>query len=237
MSLFKDIVRKSKSIVKDWLRQDVYYQPQTIRQVTFVGGRPDSGYGGWGICAEDLTSQSIVYSVGVGDDISFDLDLIQRYGVKIYAFDPTPESHEWLKKQHVPKQFVLFPYGIADYDGTAKFFPHINKDWVAHSMVRHAHAAKESIDVPVFRLDTMMKKLGHARIDLLKMDIEGGEYAVLDGLAVSGIGVNQLLVEFHHRFDQLSPAMTKRTIKGLNAMGLEIFHISERGEEYSFIRN
>jgi hypothetical protein len=34
----------------------------------------------------------------------------------------------------------------------------------------------------------------------MKMDIEGAEYEVLDGLLSSPIKPTQLLVEFHHRF-------------------------------------
>ena len=44
----------------------------------------------------------------------------------------------------------------------------------------------------------MMRDLGHDHLDVLKMDIEGAEYAVLDDMLQSDILPDQLLVEFHH---------------------------------------
>ena len=43
-----------------------------------------------------------------------------------------------------------------------------------------------------------MKQNGHDRIDLLKIDIEGAEYDVLDHLLSHKLRVKQVLVEFHH---------------------------------------
>ena len=42
-----------------------------------------------------------------------------------------------------------------------------------------------------------MKELGHDRLDLLKLDIEGAEYAVLDGLVEAGITPTVLCVDVH----------------------------------------
>src|SRR5262245_47478917 len=49
-------------------------------------------YGGWTIPDRVLGADSICYCVGVGEDISFDLDLVRRYGSTVYAFDPTPRA-------------------------------------------------------------------------------------------------------------------------------------------------
>jgi len=34
---------------------------------------------------------AVVYSLGIGEDISFDLALIEKYGARVHAFDPTPK--------------------------------------------------------------------------------------------------------------------------------------------------
>jgi Methyltransferase FkbM domain len=49
--------------------------------------------------------------------------------------------------------------------------------------------------LPVKRLATIMKELGHTRLDVLKMDIEGDEYDVLRDIA--DIPIRQILVEMH----------------------------------------
>lgn len=79
-----------------------------------------------------------------------------------------------------------------------------------------------------------MQSLGHDRIDLLKMDIEGAEYSVLRDFLSSGVRVGQLLVEFHHRWPEVGIEKTKKAIRELNQAGYRIFNVSPTGEEYSF---
>jgi hypothetical protein len=54
--------------------------------------RLGSDYGGWDVVLDGITKDSVVYSFGIGDDASFDLELIDRYNLVIHAFDPTPKS-------------------------------------------------------------------------------------------------------------------------------------------------
>ena len=53
---------------------------------------------------------------------------------------------------------------------------------VSGTVVPAAVADQETVAVPVSRLSTIMSELGHERLDVLKMDIEGAEYAVLDDM-------------------------------------------------------
>jgi len=87
------------------------------------------------------------------------------------------------------------------------------------------------------RLKTVMDNLGHRKIDILKMDIEGAEYKVIDDFLSSGIDVRQLLVEFHHgKFNGISNADTKRAIQKLYNRNYRIFYLSARQREFSFIK-
>jgi hypothetical protein len=93
-----------------------------------------------------------------------------------------------------------------------------------------------AIEVPVSRLPTILGSLGHEKIHLLKMDIEGAEYEVLANMLASGIQVDQLLIEFHHRWPEVGVEKTRRVLHDLKLSGYRIFHISPSGEEYSFRR-
>ena len=65
----------------------------------------------------------------------------------------------------------------------------------------------QAITVPVKTLGTTMRELGHDHIDLLKMDIEGAEYAVLDAMLASPLRPGQLLVDHGTEwFGQIHPA-------------------------------
>ncbi len=212
-------------------------------------GRPDvrlnhvrvgSDYGGWAIVPDGLGPGSIVYSFGIGEDASFDTGLIERFGCAVHAFDPTPKSIAWVHAQRragtLTDRFVLHEFGLSDRDGTLTFFAPANPGHVSHSAVQHQWASDQSIVVPVKRLSTIMRELGHDRVDLLKMDIEGSEYGVVEDLVASGAPVRQLLIEFHHRFPEIGPGKTEAALARLRTAGYDLFCIAPSDEEYSFIR-
>ena len=239
-SAVADFARRGRCMARAAVGRDVYRRPQLQATKELHGGRPVTGYGAWTICPERITSKSIVYSIGVGDDISFELSLIRAFSLPVvFAFDPTPTSISWLSRQSVPDEFRLLQYAISDYDGTARFFPHDNPAYVAHSLIPREGTTAQAVEVQVRTLPTVMAELGHRHIDLLKMDIEGAEYPVIDNLISQRVEIDQLLVEFHHldRFTPgMSPARTKDAIQKLNSANFKIFHITPSGQEYSFIR-
>ena len=85
------------------------------------------------------------------------------------------------------------------------------------------------------RLPTIMRDLGHDRIDLVKMDIEGAEFSVLDDLVDNNVLASQLLVEFHHRFEGIGIGKSREAIRKLKSHGYRVFHVSPSGEEVSFV--
>lgn len=187
----------------------------------------------WTVCPRSLSNQSVVYSFGVGVDISFDLALIGRYNLNVFAFDPTPGSIAWLQEQSLPDKFHFFGYGLSDHNGTMAFFPPVNNHHISHSIVPTKQS--KSFDVPVKCFAQIINELGHSTIDILKMDIEGSEYQVIADILASGIHIQQILIEFHHRFAGIGLSQTKTAIDYLYQHGYQIFHISPNGEEYSFL--
>ncbi len=214
------------------LRGDDFLQNVQIeRQILCLGNKGAQ----WCLCPEGLSGETIVYSFGVGEDISFDLELIRQFGVRVHAFDPTPRSIQWVREQAIPPEFVFHEYGVADFDGTCQFTPPENSAHVSYSLIRKTDS-RHAVQAPVHRLTTIMKELGHDHIDVLKMDIEGAEYGVIGDLLASDIRLQQLLVEFHHRWREVGVDRTKHAIQELNERGYRIFNASPGGEEYSFLR-
>jgi FkbM family methyltransferase len=235
-----NLARRGRCLARALVGGDVYYRSQMRVPTQMHGGRPVTGYGAWTLCPQAISAKSIIYSVGVGDDISFELSLIRSFGLPaLFAFDPTPSSIKWLSRQSVPKEFRLLPYAIADYEGAAKFFPHENPDFVAHSLIPRPQTAAQAVKVQVRTLYSVMRELGHDHIDLLKMDIEGAEYDVIENLTREKIDVRQLLVEFHHHdrhTEGMSAERTRQAVRKLNLAGFRIFHMTARGEEFSFLK-
>lgn len=197
------------------------------------------GSGEWTICPAPISTSSVVYSFGVGTDVSWDLAMIQHHGVTVHAFDPTPGSVQWVKARTWPAQFQFHPIGIASYDGTMEFFPPRTERTVHFSPMDrgYEHDPRDKVEAPVHRLSTIMRQVGCAHVDVLKLDIEGGEYDVLPDVLDSGIPVGQFLIEFHHNYKTLSLDHTLNSVAALRRHGYRIFHISNRALEFSFIHD
>jgi len=229
LKLPKKFRRRLRAIAR-WLQgKGVLYTRDLYRPVEWHG----SERCGWAISPEGVTGDSIVYSLGIGDDVSFDLSLIERYGVRVYAFDPTPETAEWIARQSLPGRFRYQPVAISDKDGTVDFFAPVPGSKCSTLQAR-IPGQTPSHRVAARRLRSVMRELGHDRIDILKMDIEGAEYDVLQDLLEERIPVRQLLVEFHHRFPTIGARKTKEAVRLLRAHGFRISWISATCNEYSF---
>ena len=194
-----------------------------------------SDYGGWDVATDGLNRDSVVYSFGIGEDASFDLGLIRRFGLTVHGFDPTPRSLRWVSAQSMPPEFVMHPYGLADRDGLAAFYPPKRSGHVSYSLLPRAGVKDGAITLPVRRLAAIMDSLDHDHVDLLKLDIEGAEYAVIQDLLPSGVRPAQILVEFHHRFFRVGIERTQAAVAALRSMGYGLFAVSASGEEYGFV--
>ena len=204
--------------------------PKEIDTAKLYGGNH-----GWVVDYSKLNSNSVVYSVGVGSNIDFDLALIEELKLAVYAFDPTPRSIEWIKKQSLSKSFKFIPVGLGSNDGEMEFFPPRKESSTHFSPIdRYDNIGVETIKAPVKTLKSIAQEFGHQTIDLLKMDIEGAEYDVIDNLEEQGVEINQILIEFHHMYKGISLDDTKNAIDKLRKLGFELFHISQRTYEFSF---
>jgi FkbM family methyltransferase len=227
-----DGYRRTKLFLKRVTGKELWLRPEISVQ--------SASCSDWSISTEDLAAGDIVYSIGVGDSIDFDLALIEQYGVEVHAFDPTPASVTWLEQYQPSPNFHFHPWAVTGSDGSITLYPRARRDGTAsevmYTMVPEAGSLKDGVEVPAFSIPSLLTKLGHDRIDLLKIDIEGAEYEVLDTLIASSIRPQQLLVEFHHRFPSIDKSMTANTVARLRMVGYGVFAVSATGREVSFVR-
>lgn len=208
-----------------------YLRPTVKRNHAWYGDR----YAGFYLCPDQLGPRSVLYSFGIGEDISFDEEVIRQFGCTVYGFDPTPKSIDWVKSREVPPGFHFIPVGISSRSGKVDFYLPKNPSFVSGSAYIH-NDVEEKIEVPMQTLPEIMAQLGHTEIDVLKMDIEGAEYEVIDHILSSGIPVGQLLIEFHSRFFPDGETKTKNVVRQIRDHGYEIFAVSDLLQEVSFIR-
>jgi FkbM family methyltransferase len=180
-------------------------------------------YGGWNL-PEDaaINTHSIVYSAGVGEDVSFDLLLQEKYGCQIVLIDPTHRSkthfeeiqsyfatHKWsfsgdIQRDYFAKingctpDFSKFSYlekGLWSNADILKFYKPTNSKYVSHTLIENMYS-REFETVNVDSVKNIMTALGHSHIDLLKMDIEGAEIVVLEQMLADKVYPKYLCVEF-----------------------------------------
>lgn len=222
-----DGIRRIKRLVRQAIGTELRYFPQ-VRVRTEQSG-------GWYYSPGALEPSPLVYSLGVGEDVDFDLRLIECSGATVHAFDPTPGAVQWAGTREFPERFHFHPLGISDFDGIAEFQPPTAEGNVCFTLLERSSGGGPSVSAPVRRLRTVMEQLGHDVVDLLKMDIEGAEYVVIPDILEAGVKVRQLLVEFHHRFSNVGNHRTAEAVDLLLAHGYRIAHISPSGREYAFL--
>lgn len=211
--------------------KDVLIRPSVRVKCLRLG----AGDGEWCIAGDETPKNPVVYSFGVGRDISWDLAMVENFHARVFAFDPTPISREWLKDQELPSGFVFDPTGIGDYDGTATFSLPVTHG--TSFSLNHKTDSKRKVECSVATFETLARRHGHTSIDILKMDIEGAEYDVLSSILTSHVRIDQILIEFHHRLmgtDGLS--QTRRALELLKQAGYNLFYRSPRGLEFCFLR-
>ncbi len=224
------------NVLKAMLGQETFHRVEQRIATEFHG----SSYGGWAIARGSLDENSIVYSIGIGQDASFDQSLIDRYQLKIYAYDPTPESIAWVRSNVVSSNFVFHPAALNDRDGSLTFYgPNPKSADQVSASIHQSHEASRSYSVPCQTFEAMLESNEHTFCDILKMDIEGAEYPVLKQLCASGLvrKVGQLLVEFHHFFPGIAISETNSIVKELRRQGFKVAWISRTNHEYLFVRS
>ena len=183
-----------------------------------------------------LNKDSVVYSFGIGKDISFDTKLIRNHGCRIYGFDPTPNSINWIKQQKHSSLFSFFPFGISEKSGIAAFYLPANPKYVSGSLTADNTTPDHvAVDVEMKSLSDICQMLGHNHIHLLKMDVEGAEYRVLENILTLPITIDQICVEFHDRNASSTVPKSKATVELLRNHGYEIVAVSISYEEVTFV--
>jgi FkbM family methyltransferase len=180
-----------------------------------------SSYGGWTIPAGALTEDSTVYLAGLGEDASFDLGLIERCGCEVHSFDPVPEAARYAQSiAAMQPRFHFRPVGLWSSDGTLRFYDNPEPGFVSRSAT-NMHGTGAYSEADVRSIASLMNELGHERVDLLKLSVEGSEYEILSDVLAKRLPVGVLCVEFA----QPAPLEKIRAqVLELEAAGYQLVH-------------
>lgn len=195
-----------------------------------VHPRPDlerlgDTYGGWVVPTSLLHEDAVVYCVGCGENISFDLALIAKFGCTVYGLDPTPRAAAFVERAAKGEARYRFEcLGLWDESTTLRFYAPKDPNHVSHSLL-NLQRTTTFIEVPVARLSEVSTRHGHPRVTLLKLDIEGAEYKVLQSVLDDALPVAILCVEFdefHHPIDRHYRSRIRAALRQLQQRGYTI---------------
>ena len=203
------------------------FRPQPIPSLEKLG----SAYGGWTVPVDLLSEDSVCYLAGVGEDITFDLALIERVGCEVYALDPTPRAALHVETHAAAvEKFHFLPVGLWSEETVLRFYAPADASHVSHS-VTNLQGTTDYFEAACVPLSKLLKEHGHDHVDLLKMDIEGAEHTVIDWLLQSGVLPRILAVEF----DQPTPwRKVRHSVNRLRDAGYELVAIDIW--DYTFVR-
>ena len=212
----------------------------THKRLAKVGkvARLGSKYGGWAIPVGHIDKKSVCYCVGCGEDISFDLELIERFDCEVFAYDPTPRAIEYCARAagHIDK-YHFFGIGLWDKDEILKFYEPQNSEHVSHSIC-NLQSTDSYFEAECKRLSHIMANNGHDRIDVLKLDIEGAEYKVLESIKEDGLDIRVICVEYDEYNNPPDADYMKRirqSIEALSENGYKIV-VAENNGNFTLVK-
>lgn len=165
------------------------------------------------ICFDDIPKPCVVYDFGIRQQPEFGV-YFAKQGCEVHAFDPTPVTLKWIESSGLKKlpNYHFHPYGAGGVDGNITVYEY---SWGQHSIVRpepmriinnkkspwvYPDPEDDAISIPVKPLDVIMKSLGHSEITILKLDVEGSEWMMLEAMfdTMGCPPFRQLNIEWHH---------------------------------------
>jgi FkbM family methyltransferase len=188
----------------------------------------------------DLASGAVVIDAGCSYEADFSLCLIRRHDVRAFGVDPTRKHRAALRQLETeyPGRFAHVPCAIASTDATLTFHEsRINESGSLFSdHVNVLHDEITSYDVEAVTLPTLLKRIGIETVEILKLDLEGAEYDLLERVTADDLRpFRQMFVEFHHHaVDHFGEAETRRIVERISSFGFRAFSIDDHN--YLFYR-
>ena len=129
-------------------------------------------------------------AIDVGANVGNYSNLIKKLtpNTKVYAFEPHPKTFKILENNAKINSYSAFNLGCGKEKSKLKLYDYENKDGSSHASVFkevienlvHSNSIAHIIDV--IDLDSFLVEQNVKRVNLVKIDVEGNEYSVLEGL-------------------------------------------------------
>lgn len=144
-----------------------------------------------------LSRESVVFDLG-GYIGQYTSDIYSKYLCKCYVFEPVQEYYDHIQKRFARNDRIqVCPFGLADKNESCSI--NINNDGSSIYKKSGANETDGYENIDLMNIDDFMKRNEIDHIDLMKINIEGGEYDLLDYILHTGLIniIDNLQIQFH----------------------------------------
>ena len=140
---------------------------------------------------------------GLHDNIEFEKGLAELFNFEVFAFDPTPISTN-LFQDYKLHNFHYYPYAICLSTSRVNFYMNSNLDTSGGSIINN-NSNSYKLEVDSYCYVDLLEKFSLQKIELLKMDIDGGEIDIINDLYTNHLDIlpNQITLELDVRTSNL----------------------------------
>ncbi|MBD2655389.1 FkbM family methyltransferase [Synechocystis sp. FACHB-383] len=143
----------------------------------------------------DLNEFSIVFDLG-GFEGQWTSDIFSMYCCKIHVFEPVKTFADKIEKRFIKNtKIIVHQFGLSNVNKETEIF--IDAD--SSSAFKGKISSEDIEDINLVKAIDFIKNHNIKYIDLIKINIEGGEYDLLEHLIESGFiqNINNIQVQFH----------------------------------------
>lgn len=169
----------------------------------------------------DLNPSSVVFDIG-GYEGQWSSDIAAMYNCNIFIFEPVDEFAEKIKIRFAKNNKIhVFDHGLSGMDA--------RKEIALAQDGSSTHKEGNKIEIQLVDIVAFMKDNGIHEVDLMKINIEGDEYDLLDRLISSGKikYIRNIQVQFH---DFVSGALER-----MNHIKMDLSKTHKTTYQYEFV--
>lgn len=179
----------------------------------------------------ELDSSSIVFDVGgyIGD---YAEDVYKKFGCQIFVFEPVPSFCDQCIERFKGNQSIkCMNYGLSSKSGWFEII--LNNNQSIFNKADHSGIKQKA---EVRSITEVVSEWGIEKIDLIKINIEGGEFDLLPAIIDSGLieRIKYLQVQFHN-FDPNAAEARSKIRKALENTHREMWNLSSYGKVGSYV--
>lgn len=163
--------------------------------------------------ADGFNGDSIVVDVG-GETGVWAQKIFDRYGSRLKIYEPNPKSIEVLRERFKDLKAEIFPFGLGSRNQTCL----LSDDGMGSSVYESSHTYKESqkVEIAIRDVKEAFEALNLPEVDLIKVNIEGGEYDLLPRLIETGLAKRCRIIRVQfHEWVPNAFAMRRKIVKEL----------------------